>query len=356
MAPDNINDDENVADSKIGASDAIYGDVLACKTRANVALHHPLFTGRVLLPTPSIEELFKVIKRAVVLRDTGCCFSARSGVGKTSALEMVEAMIHVQMPKLPILQHDAHNYQIPSIRAFFKHFLATVGHNEKRGETYDLRERLVNCLIDDARISGMNMILLFIDEAQAMAAQDFDFLKDVYNDLNKECVQLITILMGQEPDLSTVITKLKSAGRLDLIGRFAMRMMPFRAYNNISDLTEILKGIDDAVFPDESGMSWTGFFFPEAYRCGFKLKNEAQRFMAALAIASPEGKSDVFDFPARQTFLAIRTFVIDNTPFDGPNMRLPDNAWKDAVDSAKLKEAMLLLTARGQQGKIDVKT
>jgi hypothetical protein len=269
---------------------------------------------------------------------------------------MVEAMLHKQMPRLPIFQHNAHNQQIPSIRAFFKHFLATVGHKEKRGETYDLRERLVNCLIDDARISGMNMILMLIDEAHAMAIQDFNFLKDVYNDLGKENVQLITILMGQAPDLSKVITELKNSNRLDLVGRFAMSTLSFRAYNSIRDLTKILKGIDSAIFPDESGVSWTGFFFPEAYRRGFRLENEASRFMAAIAAVAPNETSGVFDFPARQAFLAIRTFVIDNAAFDDPNILLPDDAWKNAVNYAKLKDAMLLMNAQGQCGKFAVET
>jgi hypothetical protein len=335
------------------ASDKLCCDALAGKLRTEMAMHHPLLSGHVILPTPPVDELFKIIKRAVVLRETGCCFSARSGVGKTSALEMVDVMLRQQMPKLPVFRHDTHNQQIPSIRAFFKHFLATVGHSEKKGETYDLRERLVNCLIDDARISGMNMILLFIDEAHAMAVQDFNFLKDVYNDLGKENVQLITILMGQEPDLSKVIERLKNAGRLDLIGRFAMRPLSFRAYNSVQDLAAIFKGIDATSFPEASGISWTSFFFPEAYRCGFRLENEAPRFMAAISESAPGGAS-YFDFPARQTFLAIRTFVIDNAGSDESKIRLPENAWKEAVDYAKLQEAMLLMTARGQQGKVEM--
>lgn len=334
----------------------LYHEAIKDTERASLALFHPLLTGSVLLPTLPIEGLFRAIKRAVVLRETGICFSARSGVGKTSALEMVEAMLRIQLPRMPIYVHDTHNQQLPSVRAFFKHFLYTVGHSEKRGETYDLRERLVNCMIDDARISGSNIVLLFIDEAHAMAVQDFDFLKDVYNDLNRESVQLITVLMGQEPDLSNVIFKLKTLGRLDLIGRFAMRIQPFRAFDSIRDLTQILKGIDQAVFPESSNITWTAFFFPEAYKSGFRLENEAPRFMEAISAASPKSSGQNFAFPARQTFLAIRTLMIDCAVFDKANMMLPDVAWIEAVEYAKLQDSMQLMKVGDEGNGLEVRT
>tara|TARA_R110001599_G_scaffold64023_1_gene178349 strand:- start:47958 stop:49013 length:1056 start_codon:yes stop_codon:yes gene_type:complete len=327
------------------------GDNLNGQNRAELALHHPLITQTVLLPTPPIKELFLVIRRIVVLRETGCCFAAASGVGKTSALDMVAALLKVQMPDLCIIKHDTHNQQFPSIRAFFKHFLSTIKHEEKKGETYDLRERVVNWLIDEARICGLNMVLLSIDEAHAMATQDFDFLKDVYNDLHREGVQLVTVLMGQDPDLLKVIERLKHSNRLDLIGRFAMRILPFRAYNSLNDLSMILTGIDEAVFPEKSHISWTEFYFPKAFKQGFRLQNEASAFWTAIKFVAPKREAPNFSFPARQTFVAIRTFMIDNACFDAEQMELPVNAWDKAVSYSTMGEAMVLMQAPRQPSK-----
>ena len=317
--------------------------------RAELALDHPLFTSKVLLSTPPIEELYRIVKRIVVLRETGCCLTARSGVGKTSALAMVEVMLKMQIPKLVVFRHDTHNQQIPSIRAFFKHFLATVGHMDTRGETYDLRARLVNCLIDDARISGRNMILLLVDEAQAMSVQDFNFLKDVYNDLDKEGVQLISVLMGQEPDFTAAINRLKHAARLDLIGRFAMRKIPFRPYQDLADIAKVLKGIDMEIFPEGSSVTWTAFFFPVAFSNGFRLESQAKAFLDAIEAIVPQGSRRP-GFPARQTFLAIRTFMLDNAGHDAPKLQLPPNAWKEAVQYAQLKEAAAITNGQQKSG------
>src|SRR5471032_1231459 len=114
--------------------------------REEMGIHHPLMTKEVLLPTGPINELFLAVRRVVILRETGCCFTGHSGIGKSCALDVVEAMLQLQMPGLLVVKHDTHSQQVPSIRAFFKHFLTTIKHSQLRGETFDLRQRLVNWL------------------------------------------------------------------------------------------------------------------------------------------------------------------------------------------------------------------
>jgi hypothetical protein len=313
--------------------------------RMQMIQNHPLMTTDVLLPTSPIKELFNAIHRVVILRETGCCFTGHSGVGKSCALDVVEAMLQLRIPGLCVVKHDTHSQQVPSIRAFFKHFLTTIKHSQLRGETYDLRQRLVNWLVDEGRLSGRNMIVLLIDEAQSMTIQDFNFLKDVFNDLSKDGVQLVSILMAQSPDFTAVVNALKHERRLDLIGRFMMRILPFRAYNCKTDLLEILQGIDKAIYPEGSGVTWTEFFFPEAFRAGFRLGSELEPFMESITANAPKACPLIFDFPARQAFLAIRTFMIDNAKLDAANMQIPTKAWFDAVEYAKLADAMEMMRA-----------
>lgn len=318
--------------------------------REEIGLHHPLMTKEVLLPTAPINELFLAIRRVVILRETGCCFTGHSGIGKSCALDVVEVMLQFQMPGLCIVKHDTHSQQVPSIRAFFKHFLTSIKHPQLCGETFDLRQRLVNWLVDEAKLSGMDMIVLLIDEAQGMKMQDFNFLKDVFNDLSKEGVQLITILMAQAPDFAEVVATLKRERRLDLIGRFAMRILPFRAYNSATDLEQILQGIDEAVFPEGSGITWTEFYFPKAFQTGFRLVGQLTAFMKAISAHAPKTKPMRFDFPARQAFVAIRTFMMDNAGLDCENMLVPADAWVRVVKYAKIADSMEMMRASGNQG------
>jgi AAA domain len=323
-------------------------------TRAQLLPLHPLITTKVVLRTPPIVELFKSVKRVVTLRETGCSFSAPSGVGKSCALNMLVTMLHMQMPNLYVVQHHTHNNAVPSIRAFFKNFLVSIGHHDTKGETADLRQRVVNTLVDQGQMSGLNLVVLLLDEAQAMANADFRFLKDVYNDLQKEGVQLITILMGQAPDFDGVIKELRLDGKLDLISRFAIRNRPFRALNSLEDLVELMRGIDAEIYPDDSDWTWTEFFLPRAFAAGFQLENEAPLFLEALKAASPHANSGLFSFPARQVFIAIRAFLVDNADLDAPNPEFPETRWIDAARYALLEEAMQMMSNPPHQSGVDL--
>ncbi len=312
----------------------------ALSSRADLAFHHPVVARSVYIVTAPIVEMFRAVSRVVFLRETGCCFVGTPGIGKTCALQVVEAMLTARWPKLYVVRHDTHNRQIPSIRAFFKHFLATLKHHELKGETFDLRLRLVNWLLDEARSSGLGLVVLMIDEAQKMLLQDFEFLKDVYNDLSKEGVQLITILMAQEPQFSSVVKQLKHARRIDLVDRFTTRILPFRAYNSLEDLQEILGFIDSAVFPDNSETTWTEFYFPRAFANGFRMLQQSEILISALRKCAPISRARKISFPARRTFLAIKHFMVENAGYDADDLILPKNCWQASVKYAMVAEAM----------------
>ena len=303
-------------------------------------LSHPLFDHTVLLRTNPSDELYLAVKRIITVRETGCVFTGQSRIGKTDALDRVKAMLLQQYPSMCIYSHDAHNQQLPSIRAFFKHFLATVGHQEKKGETYDLRERLVSLLVDDARTSGTGLVALFIDEDSAMLLADFLFLKDVFNDLSRRGVQLITILMGQAPDMQYLIDDLIARGRGDLVARFANRVIEFRAFNCLADIWTILSGIDCHDYPVGSGNSWTRFFLPYAYQGGFRMIDQSQNFMDAILQSVSGLSSKKVAFPAGATFFAVRNFFLAATEYDASDIKLPDDIWMNAVRDSLMHEAI----------------
>ncbi|TFW31779.1 AAA family ATPase [Massilia horti] len=317
-----------------------------------VAIKHPLLSGKVVLPTPPISELYRTIKRIVLLREPGCCFTAKSGVGKSYALTMVESQLRKEFPEMCVFRHVILNHQVPSIRAFFKHFLRTARHSERKGETSDLRERLINRLIDGGTESGLDLVVLLIDEAQEMALQDFKFLKDVGNELDKEGVQLVVIMMGQDPEFDGVIQKLRDGGHLDLVSRFTMRKRSFRGLSTVEDFTAVLAGIDSAVFPDRNGSAWPQFFIPRAWTAGFRMQAQAKALLDAL-ISAAGSNSTKAGFPARQLFLAIRALLLDHAAKDSATLEIGPKAWADAVEYALIEDALAIAAAAEmkQQGK-----
>ena len=317
------------------------------------AIKHPLLSGQVILPTPPITELYLTIKRIILLREPGCCFTAQSGVGKSYALAMIDRLLRREYPELAVFRHVTQNHQVPSIRAFFKHFLRTIKHHDRRGETSDLRERLVNRLIDEGKASGYGIVVLLIDEAQEMALQDFKFLKDIGNELDKEGVQLVVIMMGQEPEFGAVIIKLREQGRLDLVSRFTMRKRDFRALTTLEDFKAVLSTIDKAIFPEGSGCSWPQYFVPAAWQCGMRLESQAANLLDALKNAAG-ANSTQRGFPARQLFLAIRALMVDHAAIDSPSLEITPKAWGAAAEYALIEHAIAI--AAGVEKKRSSKT
>ncbi len=309
------------------------------QARRDVLSVHPVFKSSTVLPTLPIKKMVSVAKRAIFLQQRGICFGAESGAGKTTSLLGMKQAMEYEFPGLAVYHHDTQNQQVPSIRAFFQHFLDSVGHPELRGETYMLRTRLRNVLVDSGRRSGMNVVMLLIDEAQAMNEVDFKFLKDISNALNKGDVALVTILAGQEPQFSRVREKLISDGHLDLVGRFLMRKIPFAGYTTKEDVESILANMDKQEYPPGSGWTWTQFFFPKAWQTGFRLKDQIDALFEALANL-PQAEQGNVRFPARQVYQAVHGLLIDYAGHDAPNMVLPAGAWKKVVTDAQVENAL----------------
>lgn len=301
-------------------------------------LAHPLLMKNVIIPTPPICELVTALRRAVMLREQGCSFTATSGFGKSYGLAMAQRELRNMFVDVPIYRHVVDNHQVPSIRAFFKHFLLTVGEPKISGETYDLRIRLENRLIDCGRNSNLKLIVMLIDEAQEMALQDFQFLKDIGNHLEDAGIQLVVIMMGQDPQFAAVIDKLRKKGRLDLISRFALRRMEFRGLRTKDDIGRLLLLIDLQEYPLGSGCTWPQFFVPKAWGQGFRMKDQAEPLADALRACLP-GRSLECGVSARQLFLSIRRFLIDFADIDCKAMPLPCDLWKTAVDYALIQDA-----------------
>jgi hypothetical protein len=299
---------------------------------------HPLLAKTVILPTPPICELVTALRRAVLLREQGCCFTATSGYGKSYGLTMAERELRRLFVDVPIYRHVIDNHQVPSIRAFFKHFLITVGETNINGETYDLRIRLEHRLVDSGRNSDMKLVVMLIDEAQEMALQDFQFLKDIGNHLEDAGVQLVVIMMGQDPDFATVIDKLRKAGRLDLISRFTLRRVQFRGLSTKEDIHALLAAIDSQEHPPGSECTWTQCFVPEAWKQGFRMEDQTDTLVHALKQCLP-GESLARGVSARQLFLAIRRFLVDYADIETQGKKLPDKLWHTAIDYALIEDA-----------------
>lgn len=71
-------------------------------------------------------------------------------------------------------------------------------------------------------------------------------------------------------------TSLKHQARGDVLGRFLSRIYAFEGIRSAAELCEVMRAYDDARlrdYPDGSGISFTQFFLPGAFRAGWRLSS-----------------------------------------------------------------------------------
>jgi len=302
---------------------------------------HPLLTRGVTLPTKPIEKLYTVIRLAVLIRCSGLYIAAPTGFGKTRATRCICQNLSAEFDGLAVVRQSIDNHPHPSIRGFYARTLQSVGHHKLNGETYQMRIRSENSLIEIGRRSRFKMVVLFVDEAHQMQAAEYLYLKDLENKLEDSGVILVTFLFGKSPEFEKRRILILNNGGDDLLARFAMRELKLDGYSSLDDIEELLKTFDHAAGSDGEEISWTRDFFPESYQSGFRMERQAQAFLGALrscgALAAVGGCS------CRQIFIALRHFMANVSEYDCANMKIPPRAWEEAASFSLIKEISMVV-------------
>lgn len=143
--------------------------------------------------------------------------------------------------------------------------------------------------------------------------------------------------MAQEPEFSSVVTRIKDDRRMDILSRFVLRPNRFYGFRSVSDLEQLLEQIDSAIWEEVPDVTWTQFFIPEAYSSGYRLKSYASEMFAGLLTEKIDRS---VEFPARQVFAAIREYLVDCSAVDATHMVFQEQIWAHAVSEAAIAEIL----------------
>jgi hypothetical protein len=302
-------------------------------SRRNYVLRHPLFHQHVggCLWTPPVEQLYLRVKRTILLRQSAYIEEV-TGQGKTCAAELILRQLPRDFEGLACVSFNARTNRFPFVRAFFKEILFRLDHPMLKGDAWDLRNRVGKKLEDLAVQSLWAMVFLWIDEAQALSLDEFLFLRDVQNDLRKVEADLVVLLTGEAPELSRRLDGVKWSRSESVPDRFAVERLPLNGYD-VTALRALLEQIDRAIWPSNSSVTWTQFFFPRAVEAGFRVSSQAEACMDALASAKLLRSDDTCQ--PRLLRYVLERFFLDNDRHDKSGMIIPVTAWSNAVLDAK---------------------
>jgi len=183
------------------------------------------------------------------------------------------------MPGIVTYSMPCHKVVKPTELAFFSELCVAANFLLALDETARvMRRSLVQFIVGEVRNSGQNRVVLFPDEAQHLTAMHYAWLIDLYNDLDEKGVDCSVILFGQS-ELYDIRNDFLTSGKDNIVGRFMAEAFELTGLRNVAAVEDCLKCYDDPeiiAYPLGSDWSYTRYFFPGAYGCGWRLQPLAQ--------------------------------------------------------------------------------
>lgn len=253
---------------------------------------HPIENGNYCIPTNEILSLYAEVSKWISNRSPGGIIYGRPRLGKTRSIKFLQAFLKQEFGEnLPVFHMCCNLYRNPNESTFFGDLLKDLGHSLYLSGKADVkRDRTIKFLLERAEISAQHRIILFIDDAQRLFELNYGWLMDIYNQLDRYNVGMTVILVGQE-ELTHQRSSFIQSGKMQLVSRFMIHEYKFSGVKSVEDLRACLEGYDlESEYPENSGWSFTRYYFPEAFAEGRRLADCAEEIFEQFVRLRSESK------------------------------------------------------------------
>ena len=188
---------------------------------------HPLVTGNYRIATPAIEAFYELIVRCLRYRVMGALIYGPSRIGKTRAIEYVRLLLARNYPRMTSYHAQCEHKPRHAEGPFFANLLEAVGDPDPNaGSNPSKRMRLTLRIREAAARAGSGTVLLFCDEAQRYNDNEYEWLRDVHDALDRQQIKLFTFLVGQQ-ELLAQKTAMQVAGKTQIVARLMVDELAF---------------------------------------------------------------------------------------------------------------------------------
>jgi hypothetical protein len=188
---------------------------------------HPLYTGNYRIATPAIQEFYDLVIRCLHYRITGALIYGPSRIGKTRSIEYLRLLLARNYPKLTSYHAQCEHKPRHAEGPFFANLLEAVGDPDPNaGSNTSKRMRLSLRIREAATRAGSGTVLLFCDEAQRYNENEYEWLRDVHDALDRQQIKLFTFLVGQQ-ELLAQKTSLQMAQKTQIVARLMVEDLCF---------------------------------------------------------------------------------------------------------------------------------
>ena len=305
---------------------------------------HPIESGNYRIGTPAIEAAYTLIKQCLNHRITGALIYGPSRIGKTRAIEYLRLLMAQQNPKVTTYHVQAEHKPKHAEGPFFTSLLEAVGcPDPDRGSNPAKRLKLISRIKDACARNGSGVVVMFFDESQRYGENEYEWLRDVHDHLDRINIRLFAFLIGQE-GLRAVKTTFQQENKTQIVARLMVEELRFHGLRDAADTATCLQSYDTTCFPKGSDWSFTRFFAPVAVAAGYKLADDAQALWNAFEdLHNKSNLPGELEIPMESFARAVEITLKSCWDRDPVNLR-PDRAlWESAVKACGYVQARIAI-------------
>jgi hypothetical protein len=244
------------------------------------ATDHPIYSGQYVIPTAATEAATTFVCSMVRSRLPGCMVVGRQRFGKTKAIRQIVADLEAEFGRSLIIVPIQVEFceDKPSEGKHYATCLISLEHELANvGTTADKKKRFQEAITERVAGSGQRRVVLIYDDAQFLWEHQYGFLMNDFNLFDRKGIKPTYVLVGQDE----LLLQRKSfilANRQQLVGRFMIRHQVFHGLRHLDDMRVCLESLDVRTeYPEKSDLSYTEFFFPAAFKRGWRLAGHAEQ-------------------------------------------------------------------------------
>lgn len=284
--------------------------------------HHPLLRQDYTVFTPPISRIFDQLREWIDSRTTGAYVYGRSRIGKTRAVrDWFPSMIKEHYGDRVTVLRCVHTQSPTTSQNQFIRALAQGACIPFKATTRGgpLETDIGNVVTDLGLRTAYRQVVLLVDEAQYLTEREFHVLCNVQNRADEARVKLTVFTIGtQQMNQSQRVFAM--GGNLHLATRFLARHARFPGIASVAELRFVLRSYDESTeWPAESKQSFTAYFFPEAFKQGFRIAHCATELWGLYQELAPSALSARLEVPMEHVVSPIewifRTAATDDGSF-----------------------------------------
>lgn len=293
---------------------------------------HPVEIGKYYVITPTIYKLHLSLCKWMKGMRPGCIVYGFSRTGKSHAIVALSDLLPKEFKDLSALKHSMLQHQRLTEKEFFRNILASFQHaRAEYGNAGTKRDVLVDYITEQANANEQQRAVIFIDEAQWVRPIEYGYLRGVYNSLIDRGVAPMFVLVGDR-ELHKEYLNYKKYENYEIIGRFMSSSFEFGGIKGEAEINLVLHGYDCTEAPQNSGWSFTRYYFPSAFDAGWRLTSQTKNLWYTYCDMIKEIKKSREEIYMSDLAPAVQYFLTEFSDLEKTSLTIAPECWREAFD------------------------